>query len=58
MLPGVEPLARTLMPEDLVPKRPPRLNRNMSIAEMGTGKYSRNARSSYASSQGKRLTVY
>ncbi|CAN0406792.1 unnamed protein product, partial [Ectocarpus fasciculatus] len=39
MLPGVEALPRTLLPQDLVSRRPPRLNRNMSIAEMGSTKY-------------------
>lgn len=39
MLPGVEALPRTLTPQDLANRRPPRLNRNMSIAEMGNSKY-------------------
>ncbi|CAM9369305.1 unnamed protein product [Ectocarpus sp. 8 AP-2014] len=39
MLPGVEALPKTLLPQDLVSRRPPRLNRNMSIAEMGSTKY-------------------
>ncbi|CAM9843953.1 unnamed protein product, partial [Hapterophycus canaliculatus] len=42
MLPGVEALPRTLQPQDLVSRRPPRLNRNMSIAEMGATKYDPN----------------
>lgn len=42
MLPGVEALPRVLQPQDLVSRRPPRLNRNMSIAEMGTSKYNPN----------------
>lgn len=42
MLPGVEALPRVLQPQDLVSRRPPRLNRNMSIAEMGTTKYDPN----------------
>ncbi|KAG5175687.1 XRN 5'-3' exonuclease N-terminus-domain-containing protein [Tribonema minus] len=37
MLPGVDPPAIELGPEDLTPRRPPRLNRGMSIAELGTG---------------------
>eukprot|EP00903_Cladosiphon_okamuranus_P012637 g11822.t2 len=41
MLPGVETLPRTLQPQDLVRRAPPRLNRNMSIAEMGSSKYDR-----------------
>lgn len=39
MLPGVEALPRTLQAQDLVLRPPPRLNRNMSIAEMGSSKY-------------------
>ena len=39
MLPGVEALPRTLQPQDLVRRAPPRLNRNMSIADMGSSKY-------------------
>lgn len=39
MLAGVELLPRTLNAHDLANRRPPRLNRNMSIAEMGSTKY-------------------
>lgn len=39
MLSGVEELPRTLSQRDLLGRRPPRLNRNMSIAEMGATKY-------------------
>ncbi|CAM9502111.1 unnamed protein product [Ascophyllum nodosum] len=41
MLPGVQMLARTLTAQDLASRRPPRLNRNMSIAEMGSSKYNK-----------------
>eukprot|EP00904_Undaria_pinnatifida_P002447 jgi/Undpi1/12202/HiC_scaffold_5.g01878.m1 len=39
MLSGVHALPRTLSERDLLSRRPPRLNRNMSIAEMGSTKY-------------------